>query len=79
MCLVSSYTEDWNVAWCASDFLHRLVKVAALHAVVTPVTCFTLSYILSGHLDEEITFTAYGQCSPICQVGTGIYFKPSSD
>lgn len=43
------------LAWCVSDFLHRLVKVAALHAGVTPVTYFTLGYILSSHLDEEIT------------------------
>lgn len=28
---------------------------AALHAGVTPVTCFTLGFIFSSHLDEEIT------------------------
>lgn len=51
------YGFKMALAWCVSDFLHRLVKVAALHAGVTPVTYFTLGYILSGHLDEEITFS----------------------
>lgn len=49
------YGLKMALAWCVSDFLHRLVKVAGLHAGVTPVTYFTLGYILSGHLDEEIT------------------------
>lgn len=49
------YTFKTALAWCVSDFLHRLAKVAALHAGVTPVTYFTLGYFLSGHLDEEIT------------------------
>lgn len=57
--LLTSCAADskWTLACCVSDFLRRLVKVAALHAGVTPVTYFTLGYILSGHLDEEITFS----------------------
>lgn len=56
---LTSYAVDsrWSLACCVSDFLYRLAKVAALHAEVTPVTYFTLGYILSGHLDEEITFS----------------------
>lgn len=55
----SSTTDSkWpSLAQCVSDFLPRPVKAAALHAGVTPVTYFTLGYILSGHLDEEITFS----------------------
>lgn len=48
-------TETWGFLQPCSDFLHRMVGAAALHAGVTPVTCFTLGFIFSSHLDEEIT------------------------
>lgn len=56
----------------ASDFLRRLSEAAALHAGVTPVTRFTLGYILSGHLDEEITRS---QRMNAAAAGTGVCFR----
>lgn len=75
----TSCAADWRwcLACCVSDFLHRLVKVAALHAGVTPVTYFTLGYILSGHLDEEITFSQNVSTAALaCQVPSEQVFEP---
>lgn len=74
----TSCAADWRwcSACCVSDFPHRLVKVAALHAGVTPVTYFTLGYISSGHLDEEITFSqSVSTAALACQVPSEQVFE----
>lgn len=44
---------------------------------VTPVTCFTLGEIFSGHLDEEITFSQCENTPALpARSGTGVCCKP---